>query len=66
MVNLFVKDQGLNLVLDFIQQLKAVTGENLNPIILERIMGSRDHDASIGTQAPSQERDPGGGNWTDE
>ena len=52
-------DQRLDLGLDRIGELVAVRAEQLDPVVLERIVRSRNHHAEIGAERPREHRDGG-------
>ena len=53
-------DQPLHLLLVLIRQLVSVPMEELDPVVLKKVVGRRDHHARIRPHALCDERNPGG------
>ena len=59
-------DQRFDLMLDLVGQLEAVRAEELDAVVVERIVRGRDHHAEIGAHGAREHPDRGGGNWAGE
>ena len=51
--------EGLDLVFQVVGQLEAVPAEELDAVVLRRVVRRRDHDPAIGTQLAHEEGDRG-------
>ena len=59
MVDLTAHDQRLEVVFQTVGQLEPIPRENLDPVILERVVRGGDHDAGICPLATGQKGNPG-------
>ena len=60
------EDQALDLEFEVIRQLEAVRAEDLEPVVLERIVRRGQHDARHAVHGAGEVRDRGGGHGADQ
>ena len=51
-----IVERSLDLVLEVVGELHPVAGEELDAVVLGRVVGSGDHDAGVGAELGGEER----------
>src|SRR2546428_12970266 len=65
-IDFLVCDKRLDLILNLIRQLEAFPREHFHPVVLEWVMGRRDHHPSISPQTTGEESNAWGRYGSDE
>ncbi len=66
MIDLRVGNQSLDPVFKVVGEFEPLGGEELDAVVVVRIVGGRDHDACVGSETSGQKGDSGSGEGPDQ